>query len=672
MAKFTSESQYKTWLRNNESFDDPSKKVGGTAFRSEITPPRRKSVNNKPVALHRGSVDYGQLHRATMQVEEESEKGSEAEDDLPQELKEHMRRKRMFSRLRLKKLEEARYGLYVPLSPRTVERRRRSKQNIRKIVSALKMSPRVMGKKGDKNKDWRIRPSACQSDFVRGLRGRLQERKEKMKPYTNNKLFEKILDIKEEERVWPTPEEFWRQSIASKFEKMARELIDRTSYMTARIQHGIWSQTGMPYTCLGLPSTNRPATAPLPDLKMLRQLLPYEHPPFDFFPACADTELMAALAEKEAEERHASYEDGIAAFACDLSDMDYSRFPMEQIQFTAKLVKRVKGGGRWLEEIDEGMMKSIPRELSVTHYTGRTIVGPAGNVEHFGYLLPPLALLGGSSSSESHEVSHMQLREDEKKELATTLQPPHRHSEHKEPLIRLPWSQRKSHAHTEQSFIMCQSPTKQLIDQPPEKQLESIDWKADQSLVFNLKRKNLTARRKIMYDLKKELTAVSDRREHWRGVTSMTAELCKRLESILFRTKGRRAPSTKHIWSTAQRLHPVPKDKERPDYESEAYSINRFYDRVCTFIDHQKMADPLMDVLIYLLREMLLNGQKLQADLLLVLCERLARIPEEVASSGRMVCIFPVLHFIAKELRISSTEYDLFINKSGIDRLQPT
>ncbi len=40
-----------------------------------------------------------------------------------------------------------------------------------------------------------------------------------------------------------------------------------------------------------------------------------------------------------------------------------------------------------------------------------------------------------------------------------------------------------------------------------------------------------------------------------------------------------------------------------PDYESETESIKRFYDRVCTFVHHQRMADPLMDVLVYFLKE---------------------------------------------------------------------
>lgn len=45
---------------------------------------------------------------------------------------------------------------------------------------------------------------------------------------------------------------------------------------------------------------------------------------------------------------------------------------------------------------------------------------------------------------------------------------------------------------------------------------------------------------------------------------------------------------------------------------------------------------------------------------------------ESVANIGRMVCIMPILQFIAKELRITSTEYDSFITKSGVDRVQPS
>ena len=44
---------------------------------------------------------------------------------------------------------------------------------------------------------------------------------------------------------------------------------------------------------------------------------------------------------------------------------------------------------------------------------------------------------------------------------------------------------------------------------------------------------------------------------------------------------------------------PVPK----VDYESQVESINRFYGRVCMLINHQRMADPLMDVLVYFLKK---------------------------------------------------------------------
>ncbi|BBN04330.1 hypothetical protein MPTK1_3g03710 [Marchantia polymorpha subsp. ruderalis] len=666
---------------------------GAAALRRPSRP--SKTEEPPPSMISRGSVDDGnrevsvrkssmrpnpddegfpkRLSRASINYESKIILEASAEDELPKELKEHKRKKRMFSRLRLKKLEEARYGLYIPLSPRSVQRNGRSKEKIRKIVSMLKISPRVTVRGEEKNKDWKLRPGARESPVVKHLRDRLQERKESMKPYTSNKLFEKILEITEEERVYPKPEDFWRQSISSKFEKMARELIDKTAYFTARLQHGVWSQTGMPYACLGVPSTNRPSTAPLPNLEDRSA----DQTPFDFFPAGADTQLMAEIAGKEREERHVpmhiARREAILKAAkqtstvsrllmkmglLHLHDMDNARFPLAQVHLTANLMKRVKGGGAWLEDIDKGMMKSAPRELSVAAYTGRTIVGPAGNVEHF---------RSDSSSSHTHESG------DENKEPSAPSPEPHRHSEHIEPLVKLPWLQRPSHKHTEQSFMVCQSDTKQLAEpEEPEERLESIDWKANQSLVFNLKRRNLLVRKKMLYELNLKLTSLADRREHWRGVTNMSAELCKRLEAVLFRTKGRRAPSTKHLWKTAQELHPVPRQNDRPDYESEAYSIRRFYERVCTFIDHQKMADPLMDVLIYLLREMLENGQKLQSDLLLSLCEQLARMPESVANIGRMVCIMPILQFIAKELRITSTEYDSFITKSGVDRVQPS
>ena len=37
--------------------------------------------------------------------------------------------------------------------------------------------------------------------------------------------------------------------------------------------------------------------------------------------------------------------------------------------------------------------------------------------------------------------------------------------------------------------------------------------------------------------------------------------------------------------------------------EFKVFSVNRFYDCVCTFTEHQLLADPLLDVLIYFLKE---------------------------------------------------------------------
>jgi hypothetical protein len=53
----------------------------------------------------------------------------------------------------------------------------------------------------------------------------------------------------------------------------------------------------------------------------------------------------------------------------------------------------------------------------------------------------------------------------------------------------------------------------------------------------------------------------------------------------------------------AEKHHPFKTKEDAPQFESEVQSINRFYERVCRFIDHQKMADPLMDILVYFLKE---------------------------------------------------------------------
>lgn len=40
-----------------------------------------------------------------------------------------------------------------------------------------------------------------------------------------------------------------------------------------------------------------------------------------------------------------------------------------------------------------------------------------------------------------------------------------------------------------------------------------------------------------------------------------------------------------------------------PYWDTEVMSVNRFYERVCQFTSHQPMADPLLDVLVYFLKE---------------------------------------------------------------------
>ncbi|KAG6551387.1 hypothetical protein Mapa_007033 [Marchantia paleacea] len=121
---------------------------------TEESPPKmisRDSIDdgNREVPVKRSSLrsnpdDEGfpkRLSRASINYESKIVLEAPAEGELPKELKEHKRKKRMFSRLRLKKLEEARYGLYIPLSPRSVERKGRSKEKIRKVNQPNRPSP---------------------------------------------------------------------------------------------------------------------------------------------------------------------------------------------------------------------------------------------------------------------------------------------------------------------------------------------------------------------------------------------------------------------------------------------------------------------------------------------------------------------------------------------------
>ncbi|CAM6117870.1 unnamed protein product [Calypogeia fissa] len=135
------------------------------------------------------------------------------------------------TRLKLKALQEARHGLYIPLTPRTVEKKWRTKERIRKIIATLKVSPRPFEKGGGMAKLWRIRQNARETHVVKTIREKLIIRKAAMKPFTSKKVLASILEVYEDEENVEDPV---KASIASKFEYMARELIDKTAFVQAR------------------------------------------------------------------------------------------------------------------------------------------------------------------------------------------------------------------------------------------------------------------------------------------------------------------------------------------------------------------------------------------------------------------------------------------------------
>ncbi|CAM6117868.1 unnamed protein product [Calypogeia fissa] len=435
-----------------------------------------------------------------------------------------------------------------------------------------------------------------------------------------------------------------------------------------RAQHGVWSRTGFPYLCLGVPALNRPATAPLPKLDKL-QKDSFAVYPFDFFPSASQTTSMLELAGEKAPRRtmalHITRREAILKAAktnstmsrllmkmgvLHLHDMENAKFPLEQILFTEELKKLAQKGGTWLEEVHEGMMNVAPRALSVIPYKGRTVVGPAGNVERFG---------DTDSSSRTSDGDPKQVMKGRSQTYQRS-----KHDKHNESNVS--GLQLSSH----QFFEPYESRTKEVLEEPEPAPTEVV-WKPDQSRIFNLKKGNLFQRKAMLYDLSWDLTSISDRRTHWRSHPPFSAEICNHLEALLLATKGRRTPTTKHIWRIAEKLHPMKRKDDAPAFESEVQSINRFFERVCRFIDHQKMADPLMDILLYFLKEIFeVEALLLQPEVLLRLCMRLAALPDDVVNSGHIVSIMPILQFIAKELQLNSIEFDQYITQSGVDRMQ--
>lgn len=190
----------------------------------------------------------------------------------------------------------------------------------------------------------------------------------------------------------------------------------------------------------------------------------------------------------------------------------------------------------------------------------------------------------------------------------------------------------------------------------------------DDSLVFGWKKKRLELRLELERELEDDIIMREDRREQWRSSSPFSAEVANNVFKLLNKHSGRLSPDTTAAWNHALQNYNAAQTHRTSAWEVRMLSIKRFYERVVVFTEHQPSADPLLDVLIFMLKDWLENGGKMKKALLEHLCAGLARLPEEIVVLGRMGCVMPVLSFICKELRITSHEFKIIMKNTHLDR----
>ncbi|CAM6073941.1 unnamed protein product [Sphagnum tenellum] len=521
------------------------------------------------------------------------------------------------------------------------------------IVARVKMSPRssIKGTRQNQSKLWQLPVNSKQSSLLVKLKKRMLERKLKLKRFTTNHLFDNVFAVPEDEEE--TRYEPLQDSImaASKEELVAREVIAKTAHKLFRKQQGVWSQLGKPYECLGIPDDVR-----LSNLQHPRS----EEPPKDKgnhgsrahnsfqekqpghsgskWVKKGDLDLKSvpetiscipqSRRRKELLQNYANASSQMSRMLMkmglvDFHDSNHVRFPRSSIVVAESIRKSIKEGGAFPEELASGMMASNARELSQMPLEGEQfILGMHGEAIQF--------LANGDGSAPSPLLN---------KDVNFS------------PVL-------ENRPQTPTTCTLSSSNYKVARHQPH----------LDDNLVFGWKKRILTLRKSLEKDLHLQLVERSDRRERWRSCSPFSAEVANKMMERLDKFGGRQSPSNNSdIWKSADVHHKMLPQKQ-VQIETQINSIQRFYDRVCTFTSHLPRADPLMDVFIEFMKNHLEEGGVMNPNMLLSLCKSLARLPEHVVNLGHITSVFPILQFIGKELHVTSIIFNKIMQDSGLTR----
>ncbi|XP_024524100.1 uncharacterized protein LOC9643609 isoform X1 [Selaginella moellendorffii] len=554
------------------------------------------------------------------------------------------------------------FGHSSTLTPRTLVKRSHHKEHVLNILAEKNLRIGAFGKVETQEDQpaWKARPNAQQSPQVLNLKKRMEQRKRHMTQYTKNNTFVDIFKDTEDRRTPPATAGI---VVAGTIELVARQVIEKHAEIQHREKKGVWAQLGKPYACFGLPASAIPKDCPMPAGAPPGEMYP-------FFGHAQKPQLLEVgqdvtkFRRKRAQPvtRESLNMQGMLIklglqgrttdtthlchpFACDLilqilflSDLHVLYRLMDGVCFHQRVLIFSVGSTKFPRAplVEANDLKTAVKYGGACYTLGRSV--PSSKRSNFdgrsrlSFDLTELFESWRSISGGSQSVLDMDF---------SNVPPP------RMPGVSLPQ--------------LAKSPAPQL-----ERPSTSAGEQSSHSLLYGWKKGFADTRKRLQDKLTQRLMNRTVRRRHFRSCSPSTAEISiKLLEHLEERGGGSKTPlQTGHIWKGVE-------DKQREmdasAVDPEVEAISKFYERVCMFVNNQKMDDPLMDMLVSHLKELLEEGYKLQKNLLIALCERLSKLQDHVEATGRMTCLMPILNFICKELHLTSVEFNSILGRFGLD-----
>ncbi|MCO5551703.1 hypothetical protein L7F22_005207 [Adiantum nelumboides] len=469
-------------------------------------------------------------------------------------------------------------------------------------------------------KDWKLRAAALQSTQARKICRNLHKRKQLVRRFTVKAGFSDI--FKKTERSKADEEHRFSLETAlsySPVELVARNLIDKVANDYQRQRHGVWSQLGRPYSCLGLPATT----------------LPREHP-------------------NPRNLEHFGATDGISPFF------------VSTIRPASRKVS-MAGAGPILIKKSDLLVEGSRSQLNLQCLLLKMGLSHLHDETHTRFPRKPLEVSDQLRKSVRVNTPFSLVMHDKDPSFPSSgsfgQQSIHLTDFRGSPWQRLGASIPQIDGATQGNI--------QVDSAPPTKDAQQgLELPKIGQEVFEWTRQFLTLRKELQDKLKEKLLARSVRREQCRSCPPFSAEVSSKLLEHVRESCSSQSPIlTHHMWRHAEENQSKKRPASAP-HLPEVESISNFYERVCLFVSNQRDDDSLMEVLVHHLKELLESGFKLQKELLSSLCYYMAHLPDHILCTGRMSSVMPILYFICKELRVPSTDYYMLLKNSGLDRFQ--